>query len=419
MTDSEWSWGAMTIHAAQTREEDAPLDGLPRERTCPFDPPAEYRQLQEEQPVRRFTLPSGRVGWLITRYDDVRAVLADTRFSSRRDPGANPVRRLPPEAEQQLVEPGMFLLMDPPEHTRYRRLLTGQFTVRRMNALVPRIESIVAEHLETMASSARPVDLVQAFALPIPSMVICELLGVPYGDRNQFQQWSSTLLALDTEWDTIRRTADEIRAYMLGLVHAKRRRATDDLLSGLIHGPGGLTDEELVNMGNLLLIAGHETTANMLGLSTLTLLQHPEQLTALRADPTLFDHAVEELLRYLSIVQFGVVRVATEDVQVGGRWIQAGEPVVAAVMAADRDPARFAEPDRLELTREYSPHLAFGHGVHQCLGQQLARVELRAGLRGLLERFPTLRLAVPVEQVRMRDDMAIYGVHELPVTWDD
>jgi cytochrome P450 len=128
---------------------------------------------------------------------------------------------------------------------------------------------------------------------------------------------------------------------------------------------------------------------------------------------------VEELLRYLSIVQFGVVRVATEDVQVGGRWIQAGEPVVAAVMAADRDPARFAEPDRLELTREYSPHLAFGHGVHQCLGQQLARVELRAGLRGLLERFPTLRLAVPVEQVRMRDDMAIYGVHELPVTWDD
>jgi cytochrome P450 len=206
---------------------------------------------------------------------------------------------------------------------------------------------------------------------------------------------------------------------MLGLVRAKRRQPAEDLLSGLIHGDGGLTDDELVNIGNLLLIAGHETTANMLGLGTLTLLQHPGQLAALRADPTLFTGAVEELLRYLSIIQFGLLRVATEDVEVGGRRILAGDPVVVAVMTADRDPARFADPDTLDVTRGYSPHLAFGHGVHQCLGQQLARVELKVGLRALLERFPTLRLAVPPEQVRMRDDMAIYGVHELPVTWDD
>jgi cytochrome P450 len=409
----------MTIHAARSDQESAPLAGLPRERACPFDPPAAYRRIQEEEPVRRLTFPSGRVGWLVTGYDDARALLADPRFSSRREAGTNPVRALPPEAEDLRVQPGMFIGMDPPDHTRYRRLLTGQFTVRRMSALVPRIERIVAEHLDALARSERPADLVQTFALPVPSMVICELLGVPYADRSGFQRRTALLLTLDTEWETVRRTFDELGAYMLDLVRVKRRNPAEDLLSGLVHGPGGLTDEELVNMGNLLLLAGHETTANMLGLGVFTLLRHPGQLATLRADPALVDHAVEELLRYLSIIQFGLPRIATEDVRVGGRWIRAGEPVVAVVMAANRDPDRFPEPDRLDVTREYSPHLAFGHGVHQCLGQQLARVEMRAGLGALLTRFPSLRLAVPPEQVRMRDDMAIYGVHELPVTWDD
>jgi cytochrome P450 len=409
----------MTTQVARPGHEGAPLDGLPRERTCPFEPPAAYRRIQAEEPVGRLTFPSGRVGWLVTGYDEVRAVLADPRFSSRRQAGTNPVRVMPPEAEDALSpQPGMFLLMDPPEHTRYRRLLTGQFTVRRMNALVPEIERIVAEHLDAMARSERPVDLVQAYALPIPSMVICELLGVPYADRGQFQRWTAVLLALDTDWDTVRRTADELKAYMLDLVRAKRRRPAEDLLSGLVHGGGGLTDEELANMGNLLLIAGHETTANMLALGTLTLLRNPDQLALLRAGPALFDGAVEELLRYASIIQFGLLRVATDDVEVGGRWVRAGEPVVVAVAVANRDPERFADGDRLDVTKKYSPHLAFGHGVHQCLGQQLARVELKVGLRALLERFPTLRLAVPAEQLRMRDDMGIYGVHELPVTWD-
>jgi cytochrome P450 len=409
----------MTMQAAQTSQENAPLDGLPRERACPFDPPADYRRIQREEPVARLRFPSGRLGWLVTGYDEVRALLADTRFSSRRAVGTNPVRVIPPEAEDLLEpQPGMFLLTDPPDHTRYRRLLTGQFTVRRMNGLVPDIERIIAEHLDAMARSVRPVDLVRAFALPIPSMVICALLGVPYADRGQFQRRTALLLALDTDWEIVRSTAEELRAYMLDLVRAKRREPAEDLLSGLVHGGGGLTDDELANIGNLLLIAGHETTANMLALGTLTLLRHPEQLAALRADPSLFDSAVEELLRYVSIIQFGLLRVATEDIQVGGRWIRAGEPVVAAAAVANRDPARFPDGDSLDVTKEYSPHLAFGHGVHQCLGQQLARVELKAGLRALLERFPSLRLAVPQEKLRMRDDMAIYGVHELPVTWD-
>jgi cytochrome P450 len=410
----------VTIHAARSGEESAPLARLPLERTCPFDPPADYRRIQEEEPLRRLTFPSGLVGWLVTSYDDVRAVLADARFSARRQRGTNPIREIPREAEDLMVQrPGMFLTMDPPEHTRYRRLLTGQFTVRRMNALVPDIERIVAEHLDAMARSERPVDLVKAFALPIPSMVICELLGVPYADREQFQRWTATLLTLDVDWEIVRRTGEEIEAYMLDLVRTKRRQPSDDLLSGLIHGNGGLTDEELTSIGILLLFAGHETTANMLALGTLTLLRHPEQLAALRADPTLIDRAVEELLRYTSILQFGLLRVAAEDVEVGGRWIRAGEPLVIAAAVANRDPNRFADPDRLDVTREYSPHLAFGHGVHQCLGQQLARVELRLGLRALVERFPTLRPAVPLEEIRMRDDMAIYGVHGLPVTWDD
>jgi cytochrome P450 len=408
----------MTISAARSGQESAPLTRLPLQRSCPLDPPAEYRQMQADEPVRRFTFPSGRPGWVVTRYDDVRAVLADPRFSSQRQLGTNPIRVLPPEAEDMIDQPGMFLTMDPPDHTRYRRLLTGQFTVRRMNALVPQIERIVAEHLDAMERSPRPVDLVQAFALPIPSMVICELLGVPYSDRSDFQRRTATLLSLGVEWETVRRTVDELNAYMLELVTAKRRQPADDLLSGLIHGGGELTDEELVNIGNLLLLAGHETTANMLGLATVTLLRNPEQLAALRADPTLLAGAVEELLRYVSILQFGLIRVAAEDVQVGARLISAGEPVVVAVMAANRDPARFDDPDHLDVTRQYSPHVAFGHGIHQCLGQQLARVELKAGLGGLLERFPTLRLAVPVEGLRMRDDMSIYGVHELPVTWD-
>jgi cytochrome P450 len=251
--------------------------------------------------------------------------------------------------------------------------------------------------------------------------VICELLGVPYADRALFQRRARALLSMHTDFQTLLQARNDMRQYMLGLVRGKRQQPKDDLLSGLIHrdAPAGeLSDEELVNIGNLLLIAGHETTANMLALGTLTLLQHPAQLAALRADPSLVDQTVEELLRYLSIVQFGVVRTALEDLEVGGQRIRAGEPIVASLAAADRDPAQFPEPDELDLTRQYSPHLAFGHGVHQCLGQQLARVEMKAGFRALFERFPSLRLAVPLEQVPMRIDTFVYGVHELQVSWD-
>ena len=410
----EASAGAEPVTSAGTR--------LPMGRACLFDPPEEYKRLRAEDPVSRLAFPDGRTGWLLSRYEDVRSLLADPRVSARDRLRSNPIRQLPPEAEELLrTQPGQFIGMDPPEHTRYRRLLTGHFTVRRMNALAPRIERIVADHLNAMAGMTPPVDLVQTFALPVPSLVICELLGVPYTDRALFQRRSRVLLSMNTDAQTLLQARNEMHQYMLGLVRAKRLQPTDDLLSGLIRREapeGGLSDEELVNIGNLLLVAGHETTANMLALGTLTLLQHPAQLAALRADPSLVEQAVEELLRYLSIVQFGVGRTALEDLEVGGQWIRAGEPIVASLAAADRDPAEFPEPDELDVTRQYSPHLAFGHGVHQCLGQQLARVEMKAGFRALFERFPGLRLAVPLEQVPMRNDTFVYGVHELPVTWD-
>ncbi|TJZ56805.1 cytochrome P450 [Streptomyces piniterrae] len=385
-------------------------------RTCPFDPPEEYRTLREQEPITPVTLPEGTAGWLVTRYEDVRKILTDPRFSAKRrfartgDPTADDAPAPPPP-------PGSFIVMDPPEHTRFRRLLTGQFTVRRMKQLTPAVEQIVTEQLDAMAEAEGPVDLVQAFALPVPSLVICELLGVPYADREEFQWNSATLLRLDASFEEAQAAQQALHGYIRRLAIAKRANPTDDILSDLVR-TGELTDDELAGVGALLLLAGHETTANMIALGTMCLLRNPDQLAALRADPALMGGAVEQLLRYLTIVQFGLRRTALEDVDLNGHKIKAGSTVVASLTAGNRDAAHFTgDPEQLDVHRPYGPHLAFGHGIHQCLGQQLARVEMKAALSALLDRFPTLRLAVPVEQVPMRDNMLVYGVRELPVTW--
>ncbi|GAB2723714.1 cytochrome P450 [Kitasatospora kifunensis] len=394
---------------------------LPTHRGCPFDPPQEYERLRTHDPVARLAFPDGKTGWLLTRHEDVRALLADPRFSSDRLRASSPVRRIPFRPDEVEPRSGMLLSLDPPDHTHYRRMLTRYFTVRRMRALAPRIEHITAEHLDAMERSGPPVDLVQAFALPIPSLVICELLGVPYADRGMFQRWTKTLLSLNVPEGTALAARDALHDYMLALVADKRAHPDDGLLSELIAGEGPegeLNDREASGIGRLLLVAGHETTANMLALGTFALLTHPDQLRALREHPEHIDRAIEELLRYLTIVQFGTVRVALEDVEIDGHHIRAGETVLASLPAANRDPEHFERPEELDLTRPPSQHVAFGHGIHQCLGQQLARVEMEVALPALLRRFPTLRLAVPPEQVPMRHDMAIYGVHALPLTWD-
>ncbi|MGH3623781.1 MAG: cytochrome P450 [Sciscionella sp.] len=421
MTQVEYPTNTFETLPTETPTETQPTQTLPRQRSCPFDPPARVAELQAEAPVSQLALPGGYRGWLVTRYDDVRSVLADQRFTTDRSRVNSPIREIPEEL-RRATQPGMFISQDPPEHTRYRKLLTGQFTVRRMRELSSRIEEFVTERLDAMVAAGPPADLVEMFALPVPSLVICELLGVDYDDRAEFQERTAKLLRLETSLEEVRQVGEGIKDFMLRLVRDKRERPTDDMISGLITGAAGptgegLTDEELSNMSLLLLVAGHETTANMLGLSTMALLEHPDQLDRLRADPSLIPGAVEELLRYLSILQMGAVRVAQEDIELGGQLIREGQTVILHIPQANRDPEHYGEPDRLDVTRTRVRHVAFGHGVHQCLGQQLARVELVVGLTTLLERFPTLRLAVPPEEIPMREDMAIYGAHKLPISW--
>nr|WP_042191815.1 cytochrome P450 [Kibdelosporangium sp. MJ126-NF4]CEL20307.1 putative cytochrome P450 hydroxylase [Kibdelosporangium sp. MJ126-NF4]CTQ97533.1 putative cytochrome P450 hydroxylase [Kibdelosporangium sp. MJ126-NF4] len=386
---------------------------LPTARTpgCPFDPPPELRELP---PVSRLQLSDGQLGWLVTSYAAARTVLVDPRFSTRPEL-KQPVFVSPrPGGVRNPAAPGWFIGMDAPEHTRYRRLLLSQFTVRRIKQLEPRIAEITEQRLDAMAEAGPPVDLVEAFALPIPSLVICELLGVPYENHLFFQQQTTIMVRVDKTQDEVMAALGRLTKYMAELVAAKRSHPSDDLIGGLMSGTE-LTDEELTNIALVLLVAGHETTANMLALGTFALLRHPEQIAGLdRPD------AVDELLRHLSIVHLGApLRAALTDVELEGTLIREGETVALSLPAVNRDPELFDEPDVLRLDRASARrHLAFGLGIHQCLGQQLARVEMRIGFRRLFERFPTLRLAVPADEIRLRETSAAYGVWALPVAWD-
>ncbi|MEU0603999.1 cytochrome P450 [Streptomyces sp. NPDC006393] len=396
--------------------------GLPTERDAgPFDPPREITRLRAARPVSPMAFPDGHEGWLVTGYDEVRRLMADTRFSSRQDIGPlhipYEVPGMPAVTEPSPQVPGLFISMDPPDHTRLRRMLTGAFTVKRMKELEEHIVGIAERQLDEMARLTPPVDLVKEFALPVPLLVICELLGVPYADRESFQADSATFMEKDVALDEKMAAYTGLTTYLGELVTRKRAAPDEDILSDLARRDD-LTVEELTGIAFLLLLAGHETTVNMLGLGTFALLEHPRQMAELRADPGLMPGAVEELLRYLSVADI-FFRYATEDIELGGETIGRGSTVVVSLLAANRDPRRFDNPDALDIRRTARGHLSFGHGVHQCLGQQLARIEMRAGFGGLLRRFPTLALAVPAGEVRLRTDMNIYGVHELPVTWTE
>ncbi|GAA2790348.1 cytochrome P450 [Crossiella cryophila] len=391
---------------------------FPMQRQCPFHPPQEISDLRDSAaPISRMTFPSGDEGWLLTRHTDIRSVLTDSRFTVRN-------RRFLFAKNQQDPPPmrrGMLLSMDAPEHPAYRKLLTREFTVRRMQHLRPRIQQIVDEHLDAMAAKGGVVDLVEELALPVPSLVICELLGVPYADRDHFQSVTVDLLRLDTPPERRLAAVEEFNQYLAVLVRTKRLDPGEDLLSDLIAradaGEELIDDEVLVSFAFLLLVAGHETTANMIGLSTAVLLENPDQLDLLKNKPELADKAVEELLRYLTIIHLGLQRSALEDVEIGGHLIKAGEIVALHVSGANFDPALLEDAERLDITRQPVAHLTFGFGPHQCLGQQLARMELRVVFSTLFERFPTLELAAPLAEIPFRSDMAIYGVHKLPVRW--
>jgi len=378
----------------------------------PFDPPAEFAEIRERDPLVRFIYPDGHHGWLATGHAEVRAILSDRRFSSRFELLHLPFPGGPAEVPPAPL--GDLTGIDPPEHTRLRRPLVGWFTVRRMRLLGDRIARIAADHLAAMQRAGTRADLVPAYAEPIPALTICELLGVPYADRDSFRSDVRVIMSTTATMEEQGAAMVALHEYLLGLVQAKRAHPTDDILGALT--ATDLSNDELAGVGAILLAAGLDTTANMIAMGTFALLVNPDQLAALRADPDLIDSAIEELLRYLSVADIGL-RSALEDVEVAGRLIRAGESVTYSMATANRDPRRFEDPDRLDLHRNAGGHVALGHGLHQCLGQQLARVEMRAAFPTLLSGLPELRLDVASSDVPLRTDTNIYGVHSLPVAW--
>lgn len=398
----------------------ADTPSYPIQRTCPFSEPAEYQRLRDEQPIARALLPSGRHAWLVSRHADVRAVLRDPRMSSdRRNPGF-PLAFGRSGGGPVLDRPISMIGLDGAEHAEARRAVVGEFTVRRADQLRPRIQQIVDDQIDAMLAAGPPTDLVQLLALPVPSLVICQLLGVPYRDHEFFQERSAKLLRRTVDDDDRAASIIELDSYVDELVAGKENDPGDDLLGRQIakrKAEGNYRRDEMVSLAFLLLIAGHETTANMISLGILALLEDPEAAAALRADPSQTLPAIEEMLRYFTIVDSVTSRVATEEVDIGGQQIGAGEGVVALGLSANHDPETFDQPNRLDLDRGARHHVAFGFGPHQCLGQNLARAELQIVLDTVLRRLPGLRLATEVDSLPFKEDAAIYGIYQMPVAW--
>jgi cytochrome P450 len=393
--------------------QEAPRYPMPR--TSPFDPPPLYAELRAQRPMSRVTLWDGSQAWLATRYKDYRTIARDPRFS------ADPTRPGYPSAQRSPIQrQNRKLNLDAPAHDTYRAMVMKYFTLSRTEEMRPDIERIASEVLTAMVEKGSPADLVAQYGRPIASQVVCQILGVPYADREIFQAHIRALQRLSHSPEEATELSLNLRSYLLGLVEARALKPENDLISGLIveyGNTGALTHTEVADMANHILQAGHETTANMIALGILTLMQHPDQVDELREDPSLVKAATDELLRYLTITQFTSPRVALEDLEVSGQVIRAGEGVVALAISANRDEEAFPNADTFDIHRKSRHHVAFGHGVHVCLGQHVARAELLAAFATIIEKLPTLRLAIPLDEVRFRTDMEVYGVHELPVIW--
>jgi cytochrome P450 len=393
---------------------DLPVIPAPRKAGCPLEPPVEFAQWRDAQGLQ-LAQWRGNQTWVVSRYHDIKAALVDARLSADTIPDT---MKTSPSDDMPVI----FPRIDDPEHNRLRRMMTRDFTFRRAEARRPEIQELVDGFIDQIVAKGPPSDLVRDFALPVPSLVISLLLGVPYEDHEFFQKNSTA--GLDS------RSTDEERVvaigamltYMFDLVAKKEREPGDDLISRLVTdyvATGQLSRETAAMNGLILLQAGHETTASMIALGTLALLQHPEQMARLREtdDPAVAANVVEELMRYLSIVHSLVERRALEDLTLGGQLIRKGEVVLMNLPAGNWDSGFVDEPDVLDIDRVARGHLGFGFGVHQCIGQNLARAELQIALSTLVRRLPRLRLAVPVEELSFRNEQEIYGIRELPVTW--
>jgi cytochrome P450 len=394
------------------------------------DPYPAYAWLRENSPVQRTTLPSGVEAWLVTRYADARQALADGRLSK------NPVHHsegarakgkvgIPGERNADLMT--HLLNIDPPDHTRLRRLVSKAFTPRRVAAFAPRVKELTDQLIDGFCAEGA-ADLIHEFAFPLPIYTICDLLGVPAEDQDDFRDWAGMMIRHGGgPRGGVARSVKKMRAYLLELIHRKRASlredGTEDLISGLIragdHGEH-LTENEAAAMAFILLFAGFETTVNLIGNGTYTLLRHPEQRARLqdslaRGETGLLATAVEELLRYDGPVELATWRFATEQLTIGGRRIATGDPVLVVLAAADRDPERFAGPDTLDLARLDNQHLGYGHGIHYCLGAPLARLEARCALATLLTRLPDVRIAAEPDELRWRGGLIMRGLRTLPV----
>jgi cytochrome P450 len=372
-----------------------------------------YAAAREGEGMIRVRLPYGEAAWLATRYTDARLVLGDGRFSRAMAKDHDAPRHTPGNNTSGILG------MDPPDHTRLRTLVAKAFTMRRVEQLRPRVRDLTAELIKDMVAAGEPADLVEDFALPLPVAVICELLGVPVGDRSKFRAWSDAALSTSSlTADEFEASREELRAYMHGLIEAHRVTPADDLMTALIEARDvrdRLTELELVDLCVGILIAGHETTASQIPNFVYVLLDQPERWNELRENPDLIPAAVEELTRFVPLgAGAGFARYAKEDVEVGGVLVKAGEPVLVAIGAANRDALQFASPETLVFTRESSPHLGFGHGVHHCLGAPLARLELQEALRALLSELPGLKLA---GDITWKSQMIVRGARTMPVRW--
>jgi pentalenic acid synthase len=389
---------------------------FPQNRTCPYHPPTGYDPLRATRPLTRVTLYDGRPAWLVTGHTLARELLTDPRLSTDRTRDGFPATTARFAAVRDRT-PALLGVDDPAHRVQRRRLVPG-FTLRRATELRPRIQRIVDGLLDAMIAQGPPAELVSAFALPVPSMVICSLLGVPYADHEFFEEQSRRLLRGPAAADT-QEARERLEEYLGGLIDRKRKEPGEGVLDDLVQQQlrdGALDRAELISLAVILLVAGHETTANMISLGTYTLLRHPERLAELRADRALLPAAVEELMRMLSIAD-GLLRLAVEDIEVAGTTVRAGDAVVFSTSVINRDQDVYPDPDTLDFHRPARHHVAFGFGIHQCLGQNLARAELEIALGSLIERLPTLRLAAPPDRIPFKPGDTIQGMLELPVTW--
>ncbi len=409
----------MTVHEKIDPErstEDLPL--FPFSRTSQFELPEEYAEARGKCPVSPVKLWNGQRSWLLTKHADYCSVLVDPRFSGRFSrpefPSVSEARYGIDKLEKS------FVGMDNPEHDHFRRMVTKEFTAKRMMALRPSVERLTDGLLDAIEAKGPPTDLVKDLAIELPALVMCELFGSPYEDHTYIARLAAGRHGLSQTPEQAKQSADDLVAYCRTLIDKKEAEPVDDMISRVIqeHVLGGnLTRDEFANMCSMIARAGHDTTTNMIGLGTLLLLQHPEQLERLKREPELVDRAVDELLRYLTPVQFAPRRVALEDVEVNGSVIRKGDGVFAVSASANRDPDEFPDPDSLDISRDASNHVSFGHGIHRCLGQGLARIELQVVFHKLFERFPNLRLAEPFEEVKFKYDSQIYGLYSLKLDW--